>query len=539
MNQNRSEPRAKFIMANLSLIDKLRRRLAALISLLDNEPAGGIVPSHYDIDDGVDYSLPLVIPSGLNETERADYVKTIREASADFHFQFDKNYQGTNTPYNQLTADPLREWDFQTRREILSRCHMAFERNPLANSAVTITTMFSVGKGMAMTYKNKDVKAVVEAFRSNPENTIEKYEKEFCNDIQVDGELFIQYYDDGVGGTTIVPRPPFHIDWIETDVQFNKRAINYHMNAQLGNGAQQGFKVEMIYDNIPAADILHVPINKHSYEVRGRPELFRILPWLKAYKDWLEGRARQNHWRGSMLWDVSLDGATPTQVAAKRAQYKQPPPPGSLVVHNDKEHWAAVTNDVKAGDAGEDGRSIKLMVAIGAKLPEYMLGDGANSNLASSRSQQTPALKKFSEFQDIMINSVWIPIYDRVIQNAIDAGILPDMVEEQDSDGDPILDDDGLPKMIAAIDAYTVSAPELETDDPKNLADALAIAESRGWLSKEGAAVAMGYDYAQEQKKIKREAQEANTNAMQGAGSGSSVPLSPEDAQTIGELTNG
>ena len=27
-----------------------------------------------------------------------------------------------------------------------------------------------------------------------------------------------------------------------------------------------------------------------------------VLPWLKAYWDWMEDRARQNHWRGSLLW---------------------------------------------------------------------------------------------------------------------------------------------------------------------------------------------------------------------------------------------
>lgn len=530
-------------MANLSFFDKLRRRLATLIALLNSEPAGGIVPPAYEIDDGVDYGVPTVVPDNLTEEARADHIKKIREASADFHFQFDKNYTGTNTPYNQLTADPLREWDFQTRREILSRTHMAHERNPLAKSAVGITTMFAVGNGMSITYRNSQVEKIIESFRTNPENSIEDYEKEFCADLQVDGELFIHFYDDGLGNTTIVPRPPFHIDWVQTDVNFKKRVIAYHMNAQLTNGANANFETRTVYEDIPAEQVLHVAINKHSYEVRGRPELFVILPWLKAYKDWLENRARQNHWRGAMLWDVTLEGATPQQVSAKRGQYKQPPSPGSLVIHNEKEKWSAVSNDIKAGDAAEDGRHIKLMTAIGMKLPEYMLGDGANSNLASSKSQQTPALKKFSDFQDIMVNKLWVPIYDRVIENAIKAGVLPEMVEEEDADGEPILDADGLPKMIRAVDAYDVSAPELESDDPKNLADALAVAASQGWLSQEGAATQMGYDYYIEQKKIKREQQAAKMATMQGAGMGGTVdattPLSPADQKTIGELTNG
>lgn len=528
----------------------------------------------------MDYSLPLVIPDDLPEEQKAKIViAAVNEANALYHFAFDRPYLYKDNPMAMPTADPLREWTWQTRKEVISRCHLAWERNPLANAAVGLTTLFSVGEGMTVTYSNKDVEEVVEEFRQNIENAVEQYEKQFSDSLQVDGELFIQFHKSEDGQTVITCIPPWEIAWIKTERGFNRRVVSYHRQGSQSNGVPGDF--ENVDTDIPADEIIHVSINRLAYETRGRPEIYRILPWLKAYKDWLEGRARQNHWRGAILWDVSIKDALPAQVAAKRAQYRQPPSPGSLLVHNDRETWSSVESKVGASDVSEDGRQIKLMSAAGLKLPEYMLSDGQNSNLASASAQQLPALKKFVDFQDVQVYQVWTPIYKRVIENAIDAGILTEMIEEQDEDGEPIFEEPtqadktaeaiaaiirqpkaqlptngngatqpaidnatgapvppvaipmpaplpppkpkGKPKMIKACEAFSVSGPELEADDPKTLAEALQIATAQEWASNETASQAMGYDYRQEKKQIDREKQEANTAAMQGFGNGVSV----------------
>ena len=229
------------------------------------------------------------------------------------------------------------------------------------------------------------------------------------------------------------------------------------------------------------------------------------MPWRKAYKDWLENRARQNHWRSVFLWDVSLKDATPQQVASKRAQYKQPPSPGSLTIHNDKEVWEPKENKSNANDVSEDGRQIKLMAAVGAELPEYMLSDGENANKATSNAQQLPALRKFTDFQDIMIYQTWRPVYDTVLKNAVAAGVLPEEVEEQDADGKPITDEIGLTKMLKVCDAYEVLGPEIESDDPKTLSEALTTYNGLGIISKETTASRAGFDYRKELKNIRRE----------------------------------
>ena len=158
-----------------------------------------------------------------------------------------------------------------------------------------------------------------------------------------------------------------------------------------------------------------------------------------------------------------------------------------------------------------------------------MLSDGQNANLASASAQQLPALRTFKEYQDIAVNRIWIPIYKRVLDNAIKAGVLPEHVQEYDGEGEPMFEDDGqTPKLLDVYEAFSLEAPELESDDPNTLAQALQISVNNGWVSDETAAGQMGFDWTSEQKKIARQ---EKTQAVKTYG-----PMSPmgNNGQGIG-----
>jgi hypothetical protein len=583
----------------ISWFMRQRRKLARLLMRFQSDPPAGAfnASDHTFIDDGLDYLMPVIVPDWWPDDKKRDAVlssmreygfteeqigvlidkrraaidEAIRntqeaierepdaerkarliEASAPFMDQFSApNVWERNIPA-WSTSDPLREWDSagplgttSTRREILARCHLAYERNPVAKQAVHITTLFSMGDGLTLKCYNPDVEEILEAFRTNPDNAVERQEKALLDTLQIDGELFIRFYQDRNGQTLINPLKPWEIWWIETERGFPKRPISFHWYSLTTN--YKPGDMQIVIEDIPADEMLHITINSLAYEQRGRPALFAALPWLKGYKDWLENRARQNFWRGSLLWWVKLIGGTPGQVSSKRGQYKQPPPPGSIVVTNDKEEWSSIENKSNASDVAEDGRQIKLMSALNFGLPEYMLADGQNSNLASASAQQLPALRTFSEYQDIAVNQIWRPIYRRVIQNAIDAGLLPDMVQVHDADGEPMFEEaenaaplapmakprQGKPKMIDTLEAFDLAAPELETDDPKTLAEALALAVTNGWASNETAAGKAGYDYALEQKKIEREEKSAQTKMYQGGAPVEGKTLPDDDQEPV------
>jgi len=145
--------------------------------------------------------------------------------------------------------------------------------------------------------------------------------------------------------------------------------------------------------------------------------------------------------------------------------------PGSVIIHNEAEQWSAVKPEINANEAAEDGRALKLMLAVGAQLPEHFLSDGANGNRATAAEMGLPTFLKFQRRQHILRAMLRV-ILDRVLLEARKA------------------------KVIAAdIDiTYDILFPEIDSADAQTLANAtqllvsaLTVAKQEGWVSDETA----------------------------------------------------
>jgi hypothetical protein len=489
---------------------------SALIALAGQMLA---VPNPRAVDDGVDYGQPVLMPRwarqawrGWTPEKQAAYLSESDRTS--FRFQFDTPQRGSlDDPVSMPHDDPLAEWDAATRRSVLENTHAAYERNPIAKAGVDYTGSFVVGRGMIRTYRNQAVKKIIEAFCESPDNPVDELEKSLITDIQQDGELFLRFFEDA-GTVAMVPQRPWECTAIDTAPGFFRRVKSYTFKHESEPS-----------EEVDAADIIHVAVNRRSYELRGRPDLFVILPWLKAYKDWLEDRARQNYWRNALLFFLAVETNNSAVIANVAQRWKQPPAPGSVAVESSKVSLNAVSNPTGAGEVGEDGRAMKLMAAMGLRLPEYFLADGENANLASTNNQELPALTKFSDYQGLMIGRVWQPVFKRVLQAALDANMLGGVamrddegewvVPEEDGDGQPVYEPgevpgtDGPQRMVPLMDAFGVSYEPLQQSDPKDMAEMLDIAARNGWVSDTTASTELGYDWQKEQKLIDREQQEA------------------------------
>jgi hypothetical protein len=212
-------------------------------------------------------------------------------------------------------------------------------------------------------------------------------------------------------------------------------------------------------------------VNKVSNAKRGKSDLATLLPWLRRYKDWLIDRVRINKYKAAFLWEITLAGADKRTIEQKMQEYSRPPEPGTIVVHNESEKWEAVQPHIDAGDAEPDGRAIKLMVAMGAGIPEHYLADGQNSNRATASEMSLPTIKKYKRRQDLMAYILRM-ILNRVIKEKQNRGLLPK----------------------GADTSLTFAFPDIETDDNLQLgqagfyvARALALAKGQGWVSDETA----------------------------------------------------
>lgn len=453
------------------------------------------------IRNGAAYEQPIIIPRKVTRAGDAAVAAFMESAARDsYKFQFDTPQRSAaDMPIQPVTEDPLEEWDEQTREDVISNCHTAYDRDPIAKAAIDLTTSFVVGDGLHLTCKNEAVQDVLDAFIESEDTPVREYERSLLADLQIDGELMLRFYEQD-GQTVMVPMRPWEIVEIEVMDGFVRRPVRYKWRH---DGTEEW---------IPASEMLHVAINRRSYEQRGKPDLYVILPWLRAYKEWLEDRARQNYWRGALLFHVQVDTASAATLSAVAARYATPPTPGSVAVTSAKETINPVTNTTAAGNVSDDGRQLKLMAAVGKKLPEYMLADGENANLASTNNQELPALTQFAEFQRIMLDQVWRVAFRRVVQNAIDAGVLPDTVPEQNSEWEPVEGGGN----IQTLEAFDLAYEPLSQDDPLNVAQALAIAYDNNWVSAHTASTEMGYDYTKELKLMDDEMEMQRKKIAQG-----------------------
>jgi hypothetical protein len=280
---------------------------------------------------------------------------------------------------------------------------------------------------------------------------------------------------------------PSLVDMIETDPNNIEKQLRVHQRpiAQSATAPTPPSEPARISDpdftrgiwySVPD-EISHFAVNKVSNAKRGKSDLATLLPWLRRYKDWLIDRVRINKYKAAFLWDVTLTGAGRKEIENKMMEYAIPPEPGSLLIHNESEHWAAVQPNIDAGNAAPDGQAIKLMIAMGAGIPEHWLSEGGDVNRATAAEMSLPTLKKFQRRQDYL-TYLLRTILDRVIAEAQKAGTLPRTIDT----------------------SYEIRFPELDVEDVKgiglaayNMSQALVTARALGLVSLETAAK-MFYD---------------------------------------------
>lgn len=458
--------------------------------MIDAEGSAG----ERSVSDGLSYALPTM---GV-----LDLAETARNA---FNFTFDSPHKTTDESIPNV-EDPLAEWSFSVRTDVLRVCHGVYHRNPIAKRGVNYVASFVVGGGMNVISRNEDVREVINEFMEEECNSVREYERQAIVDLLVDGELFVALrpYE---GTLRMIPLRPWECLGIRTAMGDPREPQRYYFMKAEVEGDAPDAKSRTVAQEYNAESIVHVPINRHGYELRGRPELYPVLPWLKAYKEWLEDRARQNQRRGSLLWHVKVNslGAAPGTVGTVMSRWTRPPTPGSVYVSTDRETVEPLQNDINADSAAEDGRQIKLMAAVGLGLPEYFLADGENANLASSKSQQLPALMTFSDIQRLVVEKLWYIILKKVIEAAIASGRLAEEVPEQTLEGAP------TGKTLKAVKAFDISYPPIGDKEPLSLAQALQIASMSGWVSQETSSTQMGFDYELEVQRMERE----NVKAME------------------------
>jgi len=341
-----------------------------------------------------------------------------------------------------------------TYDELHNEAYEAYTGNPLAFRCLEIIVSYVWGQGVVVKAEDPRVREVLDAFWER--NQMERKGRNICREYYLYGEQFIRWLDDGM----IWQLDPSTIDEIETEPDNAQIVRRVHQIDVAGGGAGSGYWFEV------PQEVQHFTFGSVSNAVRGRSLLWVMLPWLRRYKDWLTDRVRLNKAHTAWVWQVKIHGATQKQLDSRAAMFREPPEPGSVLFHNEKEEWQAVAPNVQAGDVWRDGHALKLMIAVGAGVPIHWLSEVSSGTRAVAAEMGGPALRTFQGYQ-------------------ADFGFLLRQILEKELDR-------VLGPRRGAPRPFQIIFPDLEPSDNLELArsaaalvGALSQAVDRGWISNE------------------------------------------------------
>ena len=407
------------------------------------------------------------------------------------------------------------------REEKVRKSYEAWERDPLAETAIEYRIDYILGKGLGYSCQHDKVKEAFEKMWKS--NNFDIFQFELTRTLSLDGELFLHFPKITLGQIpAIIPIDSTGIKYIARDKDDQRKAVYYHRRFTVqeypsieSNTIILPPSTTIKDENIPAEEIIHFKIGALTNMSRGRGKLYRVLEDIDEYKNFTLIRKAVHRALSALVFWLKITNGTQAEIDAWQAKLDNYAkydkegnlitnmPSGQALVTNEKMEFKHLNPDMKAGSADTDGNRLLLRVCAGTRLPEYMFGSGWNANLASSQSQESPMVKGMEADQE-MVRLLFKTIFDKALQMMIDVGDLDATysVIETDDQGKKI-EVQKIPQEL-----YDLTFPEIAVKDIVPIATAVKEMVINKILSRETSCTLLGYNWEEEKVKILKEAEE-------------------------------
>jgi hypothetical protein len=381
----------------------------------------------------------------------------------------------------------LDEYD---RLDALQASYYYWQRDPLAGRAIQLIRDYTFGRGVSINAKDPRVQKVVKAFWDDPDNQViasAAGQWELSERLQLAGEVFPIFFVNRFNGHVKMSiAEPEEINQVITDPDNKRKRLFYERrwarqpfdwqsrvlagprlrtdyvpdfgldpphNATRGQGAFKRIEHSTVGDGSTFICMHQIKINSHGK--RGVPLLLRVLPWVKAYKGFMEDRATLTlalaTWafrqkvsgnksavaRLAQQWgtyDVAnrMGGAGAGNFNRERSEGAQ------TIIENENVTLDQLRTDSGASNAYQDGRMLRQQVGAGLGITEQNLtGDPSVANLASATQMEGPMLKMFESWQQLF-HDEFLYILNFVVAMAIEYGDLDPEEARLDANGYPM-----------------------------------------------------------------------------------------------------
>ncbi len=80
-----------------------------------------------------------------------------------------------------------------------------------------------------------------------------------------------------------------------------------------------------------------------------------------------------------------------------------PPPPGSILVTDERESWSVLSPELDSFEASQDGMAIKKMIAAGVALPLHFLAEPESTTRTTAESAGLAVFKHLEQRQQMYV----------------------------------------------------------------------------------------------------------------------------------------
>ena len=243
---------------------------------------------------------------------------------------------------------------------------------------------------------HKATQKFVTKWWDDDQNRLDGQIPEWMDEVTRTGDLFILFSVDQVSGMTYVRALPSEaikdIQTAENDI----RQETFYIPQDLNVSPYPAYSPLQEQSQF----IVHYAVNRPVGCKFGESDLAPMLTWIGWYSAWLEDRARLNRFRQAFMFILRDKYANKAERDARQNEgTANPPPPGSILVTDESESWGVLLPELSSFEAGEDGLSLKKMIAVGAGIPVHYLGEPESSTRTTAEAAGTPTFRGLEQTQ--------------------------------------------------------------------------------------------------------------------------------------------
>jgi len=425
----------------------------------------------------------VIAPQMRNEAEIREIVKeetTKAVTKARMALPVTASYDPNNEGYRRMMGgQQIRDLYATDQDRMLQVAYFMWDNSAMTRGMALMDKAFMFGEPISVTCEDDDVGEVVLRFLEDSDNNVLTAFPEWMLWYGLLGEqCWPVTVNPHNGHVTLGYEDPAGIKSVFVSGTNKKLAVQVAMQGTAGRPGKKYATIRVdknfrskTYGRL-VGDCFFFAMNKPPNSPRGRSDFLTLFDWIDGLERYGYNYLERAEFLLNFVWDVLLKGMNEDQIR-EWLQNNSAPDPGSLRAHNENVEWNVVAPDMKAHDVTKGFDMGKSFIMGAARRPDSWWGGGGKAYQTEAEQFGQVPIKDLDERQ-----RYYKSILEFVIRFQVDQAVIAGRLSEE-----------------KAATGFEVSMPEISKKDltklingVPQLATALAVAETNGWIMGESAA---------------------------------------------------